>query len=214
MRSGWEIGLRFMGKLIPIKTTYPNILNASQTEAKWRKFFDINGLHVAYEPNGPNTPPDFWLPDLGIFVEIKPSYLFNKNKDVTDFLREKRYIALYKELSQPLLMIFGSPYILPEGNWDYDAMLITSGRHFNMKETVILHNICFADEQNIITLAWFKPFLFEKQFKSLTLYCYQPFIPPELDKKANIFSQKLRLASKLAIRIKGNHITIAEAERR
>lgn len=50
----------------------------SRTEARWACFFDAVGLKWEYEPEGyklgDGTPylPDFWLPEMQMWVEVKP----------------------------------------------------------------------------------------------------------------------------------------------
>lgn len=78
-----------------IPTLYNNILFRSKTEACWAFFFDLLDIRYVYEPTdpgwfkfdtlrewyNPNTyskekklsyMPDFWLPKLKVWVEIKP----------------------------------------------------------------------------------------------------------------------------------------------
>jgi len=51
----------------------------SRTEARWAVFFDAIELKWEYEPEGYRLEddtmylPDFWLPEMGMWVEIKPS---------------------------------------------------------------------------------------------------------------------------------------------
>ena len=60
-----------------IETRYKGHRFRSRLEARWAVFFDALGLEWAYEPegyqlhNGELYLPDFFLPDPGIFVEIK-----------------------------------------------------------------------------------------------------------------------------------------------
>jgi hypothetical protein len=61
-----------------IETTYSGIRFRSKTEAKWALFMDIIGCKWIYEPEGYNLGdgvfycPDFYLPDIDAFLEIKP----------------------------------------------------------------------------------------------------------------------------------------------
>lgn len=63
----------------PIPTFYRGITYRSRTEARWAVFFHTLNIEYHYELEG--TPlgssnlwylPDFWLPELGIWIEIKP----------------------------------------------------------------------------------------------------------------------------------------------
>jgi hypothetical protein len=63
--------------LVSIPTSYRGITYRSRTEARWAIFFDRAGVRFCYEPDGFDLGgirylPDFWLPDLRIFVEVKP----------------------------------------------------------------------------------------------------------------------------------------------
>ena len=63
--------------LVPIQTEYNGTVYRSRTEARWAVFFTIAEIEFQYEPEGfdlggINYLPDFWLPRLGLFVEVKP----------------------------------------------------------------------------------------------------------------------------------------------
>lgn len=61
-----------------IETRYAGHRFRSRTEARWAVFFDALGVEWAYEPQGFELPsgrylPDFWLPRLNAWVEVKPA---------------------------------------------------------------------------------------------------------------------------------------------
>lgn len=62
----------------PIETQYKSFRFRSRLEARWAVFLDALGLNWIYENEGYNLGvgnyylPDFWLPDYGMFLEIKP----------------------------------------------------------------------------------------------------------------------------------------------
>jgi hypothetical protein len=61
----------------PIETHYRGYRFRSRLEARWSVFFDAAGIEWQYEVegfdvNGTYYLPDFWLPGLKTFVEIKP----------------------------------------------------------------------------------------------------------------------------------------------
>lgn len=61
----------------PIETLYKGIIFRSLLEAKWAMFFDTVNLEFVYEPAKFETPigaycPDFYLPELKAWLEIKP----------------------------------------------------------------------------------------------------------------------------------------------
>lgn len=63
-----------------IKTRYRGYAFRSRLEARWAVFFSQLGLPWEYEKEGYELPsglylPDFWLPTLNAWVEIKPADL-------------------------------------------------------------------------------------------------------------------------------------------
>lgn len=60
-----------------IETKYKGYRFRSRLEARWAVFFDTLGVKWEYEPqgfefhDGTRYLPDFWLPDLKLFLEIK-----------------------------------------------------------------------------------------------------------------------------------------------
>ncbi|MFB7440204.1 hypothetical protein ACFC01_17905 [Streptomyces mirabilis] len=64
-----------------IETRYAGCRFRSRLEARWAVFFDQLGITWEYEPQGyivgpERVPylPDFWLPELGLWVEVKGSH--------------------------------------------------------------------------------------------------------------------------------------------
>lgn len=60
----------------PIPTTYRNVRFRSRLEARWAVFYDALGLEWHYEHEGYQLPsgwyvPDFWIPRLHAYIEIK-----------------------------------------------------------------------------------------------------------------------------------------------
>ena len=63
-------------QLKPIPTNYNGNSFRSKIEARWALFFDTLNIKYKYELEGYDLEglyylPDFWLPDLNMFVEIK-----------------------------------------------------------------------------------------------------------------------------------------------
>jgi len=63
----------------PIPTFYRGILYRSRTEARWAVFFRTLRIEYHYEIEGTALGigklkylPDFWLPEQGIWIEVKP----------------------------------------------------------------------------------------------------------------------------------------------
>jgi hypothetical protein len=76
--TGTELRLRSIVDIIPIETRYAGHRFRSRLEARWAVFFDALGVTWEYEPQGyligeERRPylPDFWLPDLRTWVEVK-----------------------------------------------------------------------------------------------------------------------------------------------
>lgn len=66
-------------------TTYADIHFRSRLEARWAVFFDELGIAWQYEIDQFDDgvtfyTPDFYLPDLDCFVEIKPRNVYDKKK--------------------------------------------------------------------------------------------------------------------------------------
>jgi hypothetical protein len=63
----------------PIETRYGGYKMRSRIEARWAVFFDASGVKWEYEREGFDLGrdgyylPDFYLPELGVWVEIKGS---------------------------------------------------------------------------------------------------------------------------------------------
>jgi hypothetical protein len=66
-----------MNDIKAIETVYNGYRFRSRLEARWAVFFDTLGIKYEYEPEGYDIDgvwylPDFWLPDFGIYCEVKP----------------------------------------------------------------------------------------------------------------------------------------------
>lgn len=73
-----DMAISYAG-LRPIQTIFKGYRFRSRLEARWAVFLDTLGLRWEYEPqgfelrDGTRYLPDFYLPDQGAFVEIKPA---------------------------------------------------------------------------------------------------------------------------------------------
>jgi hypothetical protein len=69
-----------MKEIKAIETMYNGYRFRSRLEARWAVFFNAIRMHYEYEmegfslPNGKSYLPDFYLPHLKVYVEIKPSF--------------------------------------------------------------------------------------------------------------------------------------------
>jgi hypothetical protein len=77
-----------MNDLKPIETKYKGYTFRSRTEARWAVFFDAVGMQWEYEKegydlgNGIYYLPDFWMPEINTWIEIKPkSKKYGDDKD-------------------------------------------------------------------------------------------------------------------------------------
>jgi len=96
-----------MPDLTPIPTTYQGYRFRSRLEARWAVFFDALGLQWRYEDQGyvvGGAPylPDFVLPQLRAFAEIKPR---------GEFVFHPRCQQLAVESGQRVLHIVGDPWL-------------------------------------------------------------------------------------------------------
>lgn len=59
------------------QTSYKGYLFRSRLEARWAYFFDLMGIEYEYEKETYDLPsggylPDFWLPGVNLWAEVKP----------------------------------------------------------------------------------------------------------------------------------------------
>lgn len=72
--------------LVPIKTMYQGYQFRSRLEARWALFFDEIGITYWYEPQGFTLPdgrrylPDFYLPRVDMYCEVKPKELTKEER--------------------------------------------------------------------------------------------------------------------------------------
>ena len=107
-----------------IQTFYNGHKFRSRLEARWAVFFDALGIKYIYEPEGFNLPdglsylPDFYLPDLKIWVEVKGLSNETDAEKVRNFFAENRD----KDNFYNIIMVGDIP---PETNdvvqWAYDT---------------------------------------------------------------------------------------------
>jgi len=91
----------------PIQTRFRGVLYRSRTEARWAAFFESLQLKTQYEaegfdlPNGESYLPDFFIPSLPLYVEVK-------GETPTADERRKAY-WLYDLTGVPVLIVIGDP---------------------------------------------------------------------------------------------------------
>lgn len=102
-----------------IQTEYNGYKFRSRLEARWAVFFDEAGIKYQYEPegfemqDGTRYLPDFYLPDLDLWVEVKGVMSEYDEKKVTEFSVGRR-VALLREIPNPaeddICGVIWSPY--------------------------------------------------------------------------------------------------------
>jgi hypothetical protein len=114
-----------------LPATYGGVLFRSRTEARWAVFLDALGVRWEYEREGYALPcgnylPDFWLEDLGVFLEIKgrAPLLAESDKCLALANATGRRVMLAwgapgAWLSWPVIGDNDSPHMIgPGGDWD------------------------------------------------------------------------------------------------
>lgn len=102
-----------------ITTRYKGYAFRSRLEARWAVFFDHLNIAWQYEPegfelgNGLRYLPDFWLPDWGMWVEVKP--------DLPDPASMEKAVRLARWRGEPVLITCGMPggdslVFMPDGD--------------------------------------------------------------------------------------------------
>lgn len=96
----------------PIETVYNGYRFRSRLEARWAVFFDAAGIEYQYEPegyvldDGTKYLPDFYLPGLKAFVEIKHS---NLEEDALEKAKDKCAMLNCSMPENVVLLCFGDP---------------------------------------------------------------------------------------------------------
>lgn len=99
-----------------IPTVYNGFTFRSRLEARWAVFLDGISLRWEYEPEGYQLPsgwylPDFWLPDRGVFVEVK-------SENGRTAAARKKCFELCDATGSPVVITGGVP-----DEYDYDRAL-------------------------------------------------------------------------------------------
>lgn len=93
--------------LQPIDTRYSGHLFRSRLEARWAVAFDTHNLKWDYEPEGfvldggQRYLPDFWLPQVRMWAEVKPE------RPTID--EQRKAHALANQSGHPVLLLIGKP---------------------------------------------------------------------------------------------------------
>lgn len=113
-----------------IPTEYRGVKYRSRTEARWAVFMDALGVKHEYEAEGYDLGdgifylPDFWLPDLKCFIEVKPCEPTPEESAKASKLAEQTGHDVFVFFNQPMLPEIGrtcSAYIFPaSGGEDHE----------------------------------------------------------------------------------------------
>ncbi len=95
-----------MDNLTPLPTFYKGVTFRSRLEARWAIYFDNVGIEweyekEAYQLRSGNYLPDFWLPQVNMWAEVKPG-------DFSVIERAKAY-ELAKVTGFEVLLLGGTP---------------------------------------------------------------------------------------------------------
>lgn len=105
----------------PIETNYNGYRFRSRLEARWAVFFDAMHIRYEYEPegfilsNGQAYLPDFYLPLLDIYVEVKPAssnFISHPNDEEVSFGDDKKYGFFMHDMTSEghgVWFVFGDP---------------------------------------------------------------------------------------------------------
>lgn len=109
-----------MSEIKPIETVYNGYRFRSRLEARWAVFFDASGIRYEYEPDGFEVDgekylPDFYLPELDVYAEVKPEDLSR-----IDEICKAARVCCYA--TNKILILLGEiPNIEECGLWVYNA---------------------------------------------------------------------------------------------
>jgi len=98
-----------------IETRYAGYHFRSRLEARWAVFFDSLKIKYRYEPEGFKFGdecylPDFYLPDLNMFAEVKPDASFDKAVRFSDAYNARKCEEMLADFEDtPLLCLQGPP---------------------------------------------------------------------------------------------------------
>jgi len=148
-----------------IETSYNGYRFRSRLEARWGIYFDSIGVAWEYEyegfkmPSGVQYLPDFYFPEMDVWVEIKPSM------DLVSF-KELMKMLEFGE-SKMLVVIFGTPsgcrardsmneMIMLSSNTIWDGMRKELTGFFNEgipEKEVVSEGFCLVHDNGLVRFA-------------------------------------------------------------
>lgn len=139
------------GPIKAIETRYKGCRFRSRLEARWAVFFDALGIAWLYEPEGFEISfsknlgdifdpkfvdlsskylPDFYLPDLGLYMEVKGTSATQDERAKCD--------ALAQMTQRAVLLVSGMPYERPAHIWCWSVD--ESAGSYDSACTLLFHN--------------------------------------------------------------------------
>ena len=128
-----------------IETHYNGYHFRSRTEARWAVYFDTLKIKYEYEKEGYDLGklgwylPDFWLPQVSMFAEVKGQEFTKKEY--------KKCVELVKQSNYPCLMLIGTPEAKP-----YNAIQDWYGEYVDCE--YLLSAIYLLDQHRLVDTAY------------------------------------------------------------
>jgi hypothetical protein len=120
-----------------IQTEYNGYRFRSRTEARWAVFFDAAGFRYEYEKEGFKLSdgtyylPDFWLPDFGMWFEVKGGPATDDDLRKAELMLESGHAVIVAEgppSSEPNLIVFASENMLGDGKREHGRFRFANDR--------------------------------------------------------------------------------------
>lgn len=124
-------------------TLYRGILFRSRLEAKWAILMDFIGIAFRYEPKRFKTEagyylPDFWLPDMAVWLELKPSTMSGPSHDEC---RKAQSVA--DQERRPCFIVCGFP--IKEDGYNEASLFLPNQGPVNFTIQDLLWTISYSD---------------------------------------------------------------------
>lgn len=125
--------------IMAIDTKYNGYNFRSRLEARWAVFMDTIDVGYEYEPEGYNLDgvlylPDFWIPSLDCFLEIKPLSPNNKAESKAESLAMK---------TQKNVLVFVGQHALPEHQEDDMSAYLYCATKDDNGTSVMSYDYCY-----------------------------------------------------------------------
>lgn len=142
----------------PIETIYNGYRFGSRLEARWAVFFDTLGIKYEYEKEGYDIDgtyylPDFWLPELDCWFEVKgqePTQQECKKASALALYSEKHVYLAVGEISESSKMFhfYVHAYLVGSSVW------LADGYYFDTEMRGKSFDIAFSSRQHLPPELW------------------------------------------------------------